>query len=166
MKKQILLEMPWATNIICVKCKFKFGADFEIERLTDDKEINQKYMDLFFKIRLISLPCPKCEQLLVHDFTTFTTYNFEDIMTVINNQKPDGINLGDYRRIKKLIRESLISVKNLKIYLTVLKNLLQTRLEIGRSVIPESILIDLEYLIKNIQNEKLSFQTFVDGQTR
>lgn len=160
--KKILLEMPWGTNIHCTKCHFKFGADFEIERLTDDPAINKKYMDLFWKIRLISLPCPKCQHLLIHDFTKFQTYNFEDIMKVLNDERPDGMSLSDYRRIKKLISNSHLSMKNLKLYLTVLKNLLQTRLEIGRSVIPESVLIDIEVLLKNLETQPLSFAEFTN----
>jgi hypothetical protein len=152
--------MPWATNCHCPKCHFTFGFDAELERLVDDKSINKKYMDLFFKIRLISLPCPKCSFLLVHDFTTFHTFAFEEVMKVLNGEKPDGMRKNDYQNLQKRFLESHLSIKNLKLYLSILKNLIQNRLEIGRSVIPEKLQVDIAYFIREYQQQSFTFEEF------
>ena len=85
MKKNVLLEMPWATGAKCPYCDFKFGFDGRIEGWTPSKEANRKYLEYFFKIKQLPLECPNCNKLILHDFVKTKTFKYDEI---IDRTKP------------------------------------------------------------------------------
>jgi DNA-directed RNA polymerase subunit RPC12/RpoP len=121
--KQLLTEMPWATNVKCPDCGFKFGFDGQIERWTPDKKTNKDFLVKFFRIRQMAIECPNCNRQIVKDFASSKTYRYDEI---IQKVKPS---------VKKFFMQSLSLTKPL--------------LQNDMAVIPE----------------RLTFETFVDGQT-
>lgn len=108
-KLKLLTEMPWATNVTCTDCGFKFGIDAEIESWTPEREINQKHLKNFLKVHKLPLSCPKCGTDIIHDFQHHKTYKYDKI---INKLEPS---------IQKFFKQAKTLIKP----------------EIGRNVIPE-----------------------------
>lgn len=115
--KQVLLEMPWATNVICPYCKFKFGFDARLELWTIDPKQNRKNYEEFLKTRKMPLTCLKCGKNIVFDFGRQKTSTFEEeIAKATKDRKPS---------IKKYFNKAL--------------SLIKQKLQIGDSVIPEHL---------------------------
>jgi len=114
---QILKEMPHLADAECPYCGFKFMFDARIERWTNDKKQNRKFLDDFFRIdRKIAIECPQCHKAVVFDAAGKPkpkTYKYDDI---INKVKPS---------IRKFFNQSIKLTKPL--------------LKIGISVIPEQL---------------------------
>lgn len=164
--KILLKEMPHIGRCICPVCGFKFGLDAEIERLTNDITINQKFMQIYFLTKFLSFACPRCAYPLIHDSTISKTYKYEDIIKIIQNiedeqdEIPENISSEDYERLVQRIN-STISPRNLLGYLKLLKDYMIDRLELGRTVWEEKYNIIFEHLYQKITTQTLTFQDFV-----